>query len=43
MEMKQTATVHVAHPTVEIQVLYAAGVKRRTAAYDAVYLISFFN
>ena len=43
MQGKQAFVLHVAHPFVEIEVLYATWVTRRRAADDAVHLVAFFQ
>ena len=40
MQVDEPAALHVAHPFVEIKVLDATGVERRTAADYAVHVVS---
>ena len=43
MQVDEAFIVHITHPLIEVEMLDAGSVERRRAAYDAVYLITFFK
>ena len=43
MEFDKTFVVHIAHPLVQVQMLYATRIKRTATAQNAMHLISFLN